>query len=274
MKIFWNASWVPEAAVRTTSRIGPETFAPGTWLHCRTRPEKICWTVVWERLPTGLALFVIRQIASCAIGLNECRPGRRLRVARGVADRHPAVGDVGDADVRAALEEAELHHAGRLHVRLRELGRERGDRGRPLIVIAAWPRRGRNRASAVAARHNASRRSMGRRCIQTPRGSVTRPVRGRGLRRVLLLLFLRVLAAGLASDQGTVRRRRPSWSRRPARTAAGWPSRCRKPWRPSRPVPLTVWCAPAVPLQVKPLSGISPMRGRTGHLRTARRCCL
>ena len=33
---FWNASWVPEAAVRTLMSIGPLMPAPGTWLQSRT----------------------------------------------------------------------------------------------------------------------------------------------------------------------------------------------------------------------------------------------
>ena len=41
MKMFWNASCVPEAAVRTTRSIGPLTRAPGTCRQLRMRPEKI-----------------------------------------------------------------------------------------------------------------------------------------------------------------------------------------------------------------------------------------
>ena len=52
--MFWKASWVPEAAVRTTRSIGPLALAPGTWLQLRMRPEKMSWIWVWLRVEIGL----------------------------------------------------------------------------------------------------------------------------------------------------------------------------------------------------------------------------
>jgi hypothetical protein len=75
MKMFWKASWVPEAAVRTTRSIGPLADAPGTWLQLRTRPEKMSWICVWLSVAIGLELFVTTQTASRAILLKTMPPG-------------------------------------------------------------------------------------------------------------------------------------------------------------------------------------------------------
>src|SRR5919198_357532 len=74
-KIFWKASCVPDAAVRTIRSIGPLAVAPGTALQSRTCPEKIAWTCAWETLARWLSGLVIRQIASRAILLNTRPPG-------------------------------------------------------------------------------------------------------------------------------------------------------------------------------------------------------
>src|SRR4051794_2734781 len=71
MKIFWNASCVPEAAVRPTRSIVPVAVAPGTWLQSRMSPEKIAWIVDCDRLASGFLGFVTRQIASRAILLKK-----------------------------------------------------------------------------------------------------------------------------------------------------------------------------------------------------------
>src|SRR5262249_6078429 len=70
MKIFWNASCVPEAAVRTIRLIDPLVLAPGTCDQLRIRPEKMPWICDCDRLPTPLRGFVTTQIASLAIRLN------------------------------------------------------------------------------------------------------------------------------------------------------------------------------------------------------------
>src|SRR3954454_14993668 len=75
MKIFWNASCVPEAAVRPTRSIVPVAVAPGTWPQSRTVPEKIAGIVSWDRLATGFFGLVTRQIASRAILLKKMPPG-------------------------------------------------------------------------------------------------------------------------------------------------------------------------------------------------------
>src|SRR3954467_13156483 len=71
MKIFGNASCVPEAAVRPTTSIDPVAVAPGTWLQSRMSPEKIAWIVLWDRLASLLSGLVTRQIASRAILLKK-----------------------------------------------------------------------------------------------------------------------------------------------------------------------------------------------------------
>src|SRR4051812_39325157 len=73
MNSFWNASWVPEAAVRTTRSIGPVIVEPATSPQSRTLPEKMSCTCACDRSPTVLPEFVDRQIASRAI-LYQCRP--------------------------------------------------------------------------------------------------------------------------------------------------------------------------------------------------------
>jgi hypothetical protein len=73
--MFWKASWVPEAAVRTTRSIGPDTCAPGTSLQLRTWPLKIACTVSWEMLGIAFCLLVTTQIASRAILLKTSPPG-------------------------------------------------------------------------------------------------------------------------------------------------------------------------------------------------------
>src|SRR3954454_14995601 len=75
MKIFWNASCVPEAAVRPTTSIDPVAVAPGTWLQSRMSPEKIAWIVLWDTLASLLSGLVTRQIASRAILLKKMPPG-------------------------------------------------------------------------------------------------------------------------------------------------------------------------------------------------------
>ncbi len=75
MKMFWNASWVPEAAVRTTRSIGPEALAPVTWLQLRMRPEKMSWICCWLRLAIGFEGLVTTQTASRAILLKTIPPG-------------------------------------------------------------------------------------------------------------------------------------------------------------------------------------------------------
>ena len=131
MKILWKASYVPDAAVRPTRSIVPP-LPFGTSLQLRTEPEKIPWICAEERLPTGLR--VVRDEADrVARDLVEDEAGRvgRLRVARGVADRHAVVRDVADADVRAALQQLERDASVRLDVGLRELRGERRDGRRP-----------------------------------------------------------------------------------------------------------------------------------------------
>src|SRR5215218_1308081 len=75
MKIFWNASCVPEAAVRPTRSIVPVAVAPGTWLQSRMSPEKIAWIVACDRLASLLLGWVAMQIASRAILLKKMPPG-------------------------------------------------------------------------------------------------------------------------------------------------------------------------------------------------------
>src|SRR4051794_15795520 len=75
MKIFWNASWVPDAAVRTNRSIPPPTLEPGTLPQSRVCPEKIDWTCACDRFPTVLDLLVIRQMPSWAILLKTSPPG-------------------------------------------------------------------------------------------------------------------------------------------------------------------------------------------------------
>src|SRR4051812_11111161 len=75
MKIFWNASCVPEAAVRPTMSMVPVAVAPGTWLQSRMLPEKMAWIVACDRLATGFLGLVTRQIASRAILLKKIPPG-------------------------------------------------------------------------------------------------------------------------------------------------------------------------------------------------------
>src|SRR5262245_33476680 len=75
MKMFWKASWVPEAAVRTTRSIGPLAEAPGTWLQLRMRPEKMSWICCWLRVGIGFEALVTTQTASRAILLKTMPPG-------------------------------------------------------------------------------------------------------------------------------------------------------------------------------------------------------
>ena len=67
MKMFWNASAVPEAAVRVMMLIAPLTPWPATWFQLRTRPEKIAWIWLWDKLPMRLRGFVITHTPSRAI---------------------------------------------------------------------------------------------------------------------------------------------------------------------------------------------------------------
>src|SRR6187200_2256992 len=78
MKIFWNASCVPEAAVRTTRLIEPVVPAPGMSSQLRTWPEKIAWIWACERFASLLAGLVTMQIASLAILLKTRPPGSEL----------------------------------------------------------------------------------------------------------------------------------------------------------------------------------------------------
>src|ERR1700761_4333201 len=71
MKIFWNASCVPEAAVRPTRSIVPVADAPGTWLQSRIVPEKMPWIVACDRSASVFLGLVTRQIASRAILLKK-----------------------------------------------------------------------------------------------------------------------------------------------------------------------------------------------------------
>ena len=64
---------MPDAAVRPIRSIVPP-LPFGTEPQSRTPPEKIPWTCAEERLPTGFALFVIKQTASRAI-LLKTSPG-------------------------------------------------------------------------------------------------------------------------------------------------------------------------------------------------------
>src|SRR5258705_4638103 len=75
MKIFWNASCVPEAGVRTSRLIGPVAVAPGTSLQSRTVPEKMPWIWSWEKLATGVSGLVMMQNASLAIFVQNMPPG-------------------------------------------------------------------------------------------------------------------------------------------------------------------------------------------------------
>src|SRR4051794_11604810 len=75
MKIFWNASCVPEAAVRPTMSIVPVAEEPGTSLQSRTSPAKIAWIVACESVAIGFLGLVTRQIASRAILLKKMPPG-------------------------------------------------------------------------------------------------------------------------------------------------------------------------------------------------------
>src|SRR4029453_10260600 len=75
MKMFWKASWVPEAAVRTTRSIGPLAVAPGTELQVRTRPEKTSWICVWLNVGIVFDALATTQTASRAILLNTIPPG-------------------------------------------------------------------------------------------------------------------------------------------------------------------------------------------------------
>ena len=107
MKIFWNASCVPEAAVRTTRSIVPRDrragdLAPVAHLAGEDRLDLRLREV-------GDRVRRVGDDADRVVGdLVEDEAARiaRLRVARGVADRDAAGGDVGDADVRAALRRA------------------------------------------------------------------------------------------------------------------------------------------------------------------------
>src|SRR3954462_8492811 len=71
MKIFWNASCVPEAAVRPTRSIVPLAVAPGTWLQSRMSQENSAWIVLGDRFGSGFLGLVARQIASRAILLKK-----------------------------------------------------------------------------------------------------------------------------------------------------------------------------------------------------------
>ena len=75
MKMFWNASCVPEAGLRTIRSIVPDAWAPGTWLQERTRPEKIACTVSCERFASPLPGWVAMQTPSRAMRLNTSPPG-------------------------------------------------------------------------------------------------------------------------------------------------------------------------------------------------------
>src|SRR6476661_4160194 len=87
-KIFWKASWVPDAAVRTTRLIEPVAVAPGTSSQLRICPEKIPLIVSCDRLETGLAGFVTTQMASFAILLKKMPPGS---LSLGSRDESPIV---------------------------------------------------------------------------------------------------------------------------------------------------------------------------------------
>ena len=141
MKMFWKASWVPEAAVRTTRSIGPLDRAPGTWLQLRTRPEKMSWTWVWLRVAIGLAGLRDHadRVAGEFVEDDAARIGR-FRVARGHPERHAAARDVGDADVGAALQDHELDFAlclGCLTKAFASLVASGAIEVEPLIVIVA-----------------------------------------------------------------------------------------------------------------------------------------
>src|SRR4051794_34061414 len=75
MKIFWKASCVPDAAVRTVRSIAPVADEPGTSDQSAILPEKIPWIVACDRSAIGLAGFVAMQIASLAILLKNRPPG-------------------------------------------------------------------------------------------------------------------------------------------------------------------------------------------------------
>ena len=109
MKMFWKASWVPEAAVRTTRSIGPLALAPGTWLQLRTRPEKMSWIWVW--LSDGDRVRAVGDDADRVAGdfVEDDATGiGSFRVAGGHSEGDATAGDVGDADVGAALQDHEL----------------------------------------------------------------------------------------------------------------------------------------------------------------------
>src|SRR3954467_686038 len=88
MKIFWKASCVPEAAVRTVRSIGPLSPEPGTSLQSRTLPEKIDWIVFWSKFVDWFAGLVTTQMASLAILLKKMPPGS---VGLGSRDELPIV---------------------------------------------------------------------------------------------------------------------------------------------------------------------------------------
>ena len=61
--------------MRTIRSIGPDAFAPGTWLQLRTRPEKMSCTCSCERSPMRIVGVVAMQTPSRAMRLKTRPPG-------------------------------------------------------------------------------------------------------------------------------------------------------------------------------------------------------
>ena len=75
MKIFWNASCVPEAAVRTNMSIGPPAVAPGTCAPVADAAGEDRLDLLLRESASVLPVWVTMQIASLAILLKTSPPG-------------------------------------------------------------------------------------------------------------------------------------------------------------------------------------------------------
>ena len=109
MKMFWKASWVPEAAVRTTRSIGP---ACPRARHLAPAPDPAREDVLDLRLAEGRDRVGrvgddADRVAGDFVEDDSARVGG-FGVARGHPERDAAARDIGDADVGAALEDHEL----------------------------------------------------------------------------------------------------------------------------------------------------------------------
>ena len=135
MKMFWNASWVPEAAVRTMRSIGaavPSRRRPR--LQLRTRPEKMSWTWPGRGSAIGFRGCVTTQtrVAGDLVEDEAARIGRlgvaggHRRASRGRVET--SVMPMSDPPWRITNLTFPLCLG--FHEGLGELGRERRDRGR------------------------------------------------------------------------------------------------------------------------------------------------